>query len=35
MSGWTLFFVTLGVTRATAWLFRIVDAIEAPARRKA
>lgn len=33
MSGWTLFFVTLGVTTAAAQLFRVIDAIERPGRR--
>lgn len=30
----TMFFTVLGVATATAQLFRVIDAIEAPARRK-
>jgi len=33
MTGWTFFFVLVGVTSLTSQLFRIVDAIERPARR--
>ena len=33
MTGWTLFFIILGVALVTAQLFRIIDAIERPARR--
>ena len=33
MSGWTFFFVLMGVVFLTSQLFRIVDAIERPARR--
>ena len=33
MTGWTLFFVVLGVAFLTEQVFRIVDAIERPARR--
>ena len=33
MTGWTLFFMLLGVAFVTAQLFRIIDAIERPARR--
>lgn len=33
MTGWTLFFTLLGVAFVTAQLFRIIDAIERPARR--
>ena len=33
MSGWTFFFVLVGVVFLTAQLFRIIDAIERPARR--
>ena len=33
MTGWTLFFVVLGVSFLTAQVFRIIDAIERPARR--
>lgn len=32
MTGWTLFFTLLGVAVVTAQLFRIIDAIERPAR---
>lgn len=28
MTGWTLFFVTVGVAHAVTWLFRAVDLIE-------
>ena len=31
MTGWTLFFTTLGITTAAAQLFRIIDWIERPA----
>lgn len=34
MTGWTLFFVALGAATATAQLFRVIDAIERPSRRK-
>ena len=33
MTGWTLFFVIVGLTALAMQLFRIVDAIERPARR--
>ena len=33
MTGWTLFFMLLGVAFVTAQLFRIIDAIERAARR--
>jgi hypothetical protein len=33
MSGWTFFFILVGVSFLTAQLFRVVDAIERPARR--
>ncbi|WP_298030745.1 hypothetical protein [uncultured Dysosmobacter sp.] len=33
MTGWTLFFMLVGVAFLTAQLFRIVEAIERPARR--
>lgn len=33
MTGWTLFFILVGVTSLTAQMFRIIDAIERPARR--
>ena len=31
MTGWTLFFILVGVTYLTAQLFRVIDAIERPA----
>lgn len=34
MTGWTFFFMLLGVGAATAQLFRVIDAIERPMRRK-
>lgn len=34
MSGTTMFFVLVGVGYLTAQVFRLVDAIEAPARRR-
>ena len=34
MDGWTLFFVVIGVAFLTVQLFRIIDAIERPARRR-
>ena len=34
MTGWSLFFIVLGVAFLTAQLFRIIDAIERPARRR-
>lgn len=34
MSGWTLFFIVLGVGEVTAQVFRILDAIEAPPRKR-
>lgn len=33
MTGWSFFFIFLGVAFLTAQLFRIIDAIERPARR--
>ncbi len=33
MTGWSFFFILIGVSALTAQLFRIVDAIERPARR--
>lgn len=33
MTGWTFFFVLLGVVFLTSQLFRLVNAIEQPARR--
>ena len=32
MTGWTLFFILVGVIYLTAQLFRVIDAIERPAR---
>lgn len=32
MTGWTLFFILVGVVFLTSQLFRIIDAIERPAR---
>lgn len=34
MTGWALFFVVVGVTYTTAQLFRVIDWIERPARRR-
>lgn len=33
MTGWSFFFVLMGVASLTAQLFRVIDAIERPARR--
>lgn len=33
MTGWSFFFILVGVASLTAQLFRIIDAIERPARR--
>lgn len=33
MTGWTLFFILVGVVYLTSQLFRVIDAIERPARR--
>lgn len=33
MTGWTFFFIVVGVVVLTAQLFRVIDAIERPARR--
>lgn len=33
MTGWSFFFVLVGVVFLTAQLFRIIDAIERPCRR--
>ena len=33
MTGWSFFFVLMGVSSLAAQLFRIIDAIERPARR--
>lgn len=32
MTGWTLFFILVGVVYLTGQLFRVIDAIERPAR---
>lgn len=32
MTGWTLFFILVGVVYLTAQLFRVIDAIERPTR---
>ena len=32
MTGWTLFFIVIGVAVLTAQLFRLIDAIERPRR---
>lgn len=32
MSGWTFFFILVGVVFLTAQLFRVIDAIERPGR---
>ncbi|EOS63649.1 hypothetical protein C816_03423 [Oscillibacter sp. 1-3] len=32
MTGWTLFFIVVGVAVLTAQLFRLIDAIERPRR---
>ena len=34
MTGWSLFFTVLGVAFLTVQLFRIIEAIERPARRQ-
>lgn len=34
MTGWTFFFMLLGVVFLTAQIFRLIDAIERPARRR-
>jgi hypothetical protein len=33
MTGWSFFFVLMGVASLTAQLFRLIDVIERPARR--
>ena len=33
MTGWSFFFILVGVASLTAQLFRIIDAIERPTRR--
>ena len=34
MNGWTFFFILVGVVFLTSQLFRVVDAIERPARHR-
>ena len=34
MTNTTIFLLVVGAATVTSWLFRIVDAIEAPARRR-
>lgn len=34
ITGWALFFVVVGVVYATAQLFKVIDWIERPARRR-
>ena len=34
MTGWTLFFILVGVAFLTTQLFRVIDAIEQPRRRR-
>lgn len=34
MTGAALWFTVVGVATVTSWLFKIIDAIEAPARRR-
>jgi hypothetical protein len=34
MTGWTFFFMVVGVTALAAQLFRIIDLIERPAKRR-
>ena len=34
MTGWTFFFMVLGITFLTAQLFRIIDFIERPAKHR-
>ena len=34
MTGAALWFTVVGVATGTSWLFKIIDAIEAPARRR-
>lgn len=33
MTGWTFFFILAGIVFVTSQLFRVIDAIERPARR--
>ena len=33
MTGWTFFFILVGIVFVTSQLFRVIDAIERPARR--
>lgn len=35
MTGWTLFFTIVGIAFLTAQLFRLIDLIERPSRRRA
>lgn len=34
MTGWTLFFILVGVAFLTSQLFRLIDAIDRPKRRR-
>lgn len=34
MTGWTFFFILVGVVFLTVQLFRVIDAIERPVRRR-
>lgn len=34
MTGWTLFFIVVGITYVTAQLFRLIDAIDQPKQRQ-
>jgi hypothetical protein len=34
MTGWTIFFITIGVAFMTAQVFRILDAIDRPTKRR-
>ena len=33
MTGWTFFFILVGIVFVTSQLFRVIDAIERPSRR--
>jgi len=35
MSGWAFVFMVIGIGSVASWVFRVVDLIEAPARRRA
>lgn len=35
MNGWVFAFMVIGIGTVTSWVFRVVDVIEAPARRRA